>query len=127
MAQNTTTSHVDLTSRATQKRGRLIAFGIGILIVAIVAVCFWAYKEIQSSEEQLENRLADRAKILVEDRVAAVDTQVKSLKSAADRLLEAPMFTFFAAEVNNYQGDIGVLVVPDKKALMASRTRKRTR
>lgn len=104
----------------TKKRSRLVAFGVGTLIVAISLVCFWAYKEVQSVEAQLEGRLSDRAKILVEDRVGAVDTQVKSLMSSASRLLEAPMFTFFAAEVNNYKGDIGVLVAPEKKGGAAS-------
>ncbi|MCC8193687.1 MAG: PAS domain-containing protein [Deltaproteobacteria bacterium] len=115
MAQNMTPLPVDGTATGTQKRSRLVAFGVGTLIVAIALVCFWAYKEIKSTEEKLEERLSDRAKILVEDRVGAVDTQVKGLKNAASRLLEAPMFTFFAAEVNNYKGDIGVLIAPEKK------------
>ncbi len=115
MSQNTSPLPVDINTGTTQKRSRLIAFGVGSLIVAVALVAFWAYKEVKSAEVQLETRLADRAKILVEDRVAAVDTQVKSLQLAADRLLEAPMFTFFAAEVNNYQGDIGVLIAPEKR------------
>ena len=117
MAQNMTSPPGEAaTAGTTQKRSRLVAFGVGTLIVAIALVCFWAYKEIKSTEEKLEERLSDRAKILVDDRVAAVDTQLRGLKNAASRLLEAPMFTFFAAEVNNYKGDIGVLIAPEKKA-----------
>ena len=105
----------DISAGTPQKRSRLIAFGVIILVAAIGLVSFWAYKEIRSAEEKLEERLLDRAKILVDDRVGAVDTLVKSMQSAAGRLLEAPMFTFFAAEVNNFKGDIGVLVAPEKK------------
>ena len=116
MAQNMTSPPAGTApTGTTQKRSRLVAFGVGTLIVAISLVCFWAYKEIKSTEEKLEERLSDRAKILVDDRVAAVDTQMRGLKNAASRLLEAPMFTFFAAEVNNFKGDIGVLIAPEKK------------
>ncbi|SBW09123.1 putative PAS/PAC sensor protein [uncultured delta proteobacterium] len=116
MAQNMTPQPVDIaTVGTTQKRSRLVAFGVGTLIVAVALVSFWAYKEVRSTEVKLEERLSDRAKILVDDRVAAVDTQVNGLKNAASRLLEAPMFTFFAAEVNNYKGDIGVLIAPEKR------------
>jgi len=118
MSQSTITPQsLDIaTVGTTKKRSRLVAFGVGTLIVAISLVCFWAYKEVLSVEAQLEGRLSDRAKILVEDRIGAVDTQVKGLMNSASRLLEAPMFTFFAAEVNNYKGDIGVLVAPGKRA-----------
>lgn len=98
-----------------RKRSRLIAFGVVILVAAIGLVSFWAYKEIRSAEQKLEDRLSDRAKILVDDRVGAVDTQIRSMRNSAARLLEAPMFTFFASEVNNYKGDIGVLVAPERK------------
>ena len=117
MAQKMTSPLMDTTpAGTTQKRSRLIAFGVATLIVAIVLVCFWAYKEIKSTEEALENKLSDRANILVDDRVAAVDTQLRGLRNAAAGLLESEMFTFFAAEVNNYKGDIGILIAPDKKA-----------
>lgn len=110
-----TLSAADISAGTPQKRTRLIAFGVVILIAAIGLVSFWAYKEVRSAEEKLEERLSDRAKILVEDRVGAVDTLVKSMENAAQRLLEAPMFTFFASEVNNFRGDVGVLVAPPKK------------
>lgn len=114
MAEHTL-SAAEVAAGASQKRTRLIAFGVVILIAAIGLVGFWAYKEVRSAERELEHRLSDRANVLVDDRVGAVDTQVKSMRSAALRLLEAPMFTFFAAEVNNFKGDIGVLVAPEKK------------
>lgn len=115
MAQNTTLSPYAVAAVTQQKRRRLIAFGVIILLAAVSLVGIWAYKEIRSSEHDLEKRLADRAKVLVEDRVGAVDTQIKSLLSSATRLVEAPMFTFFATEVNDYGGDIGVLVEPAKR------------
>lgn len=105
----------DITAGATQKRSRLIVFGVTILVAALGLVGFWAYKEIKSAENKLEERLFDRAKILVDDRVGAVDTQLTAMRSAATRLLEAPMFTFFASEVSTYQGDVGVLIAPEKK------------
>ena len=114
MAEHTL-STAGITAGTTQKRGRLIAFGVLILIVAIGLVSFWAYKEVRSAEEKLEERLSDRAKILVDDRVGAVDTLVKSMMGAANRLLEAPMFTFFASAVNDFKGDIGLLIAPEKK------------
>ena len=104
-----------INAGTAQKRTRMIAFGVIILIAAIGLVSFWAYKEVRTAEHKLEERLSDRAKILVDDRIGAVDTQVKSMHAAVQRLLEAPMFTFFAAEVNNYKGDIGVLVAPEKR------------
>ncbi|MDR3073926.1 MAG: PAS domain-containing protein, partial [Deltaproteobacteria bacterium] len=110
------TSAAEFTAGTQQKRTRLIAFGVIILIAAIGLVGFWAYKEIRSAEEKLEEHLSDRAKILVDDRVGAIDTQVKSMKSVAGRLLEAPMFTFFASEVSNFKGDIGVIIAPDKES-----------
>lgn len=105
-----------INAKTAQKRSRMIAFGVIILIVAIGLVGFWAFKEVRTEEHKLEDRLLDRAKVLVDDRVGAVDTQVASMDAAARRLLEAQMFTFFAAEVNNYKGDIGVLVAPEKKS-----------
>ena len=105
---------VEITVATHHKRSRLIAFGVIILLLAIGLVTFWAYREIRSAEEKLEEQLSDRAKILTDDRVGAVDTQLKSMRAAATRLLEAPMFTFFAAEVHQYKGDIGVLVAPEK-------------
>lgn len=114
MAENTVPT-ATIASGSMQKRNRLITFGVVILIAAIGLVSFWAYKEVRSAEENLEKQLSDRAKILVDDRVGAVDTQLKGMRSAASRLLDAPIFTFFAAEVNNFQGDIGVLVAPERK------------
>lgn len=115
MAQNTTLSPYAVAGVTQQKRRRLIGFGVIILLVAVSLVGIWAYKEIRSSEKDLEKRLSDRAKVLVEDRVGAVDTQIKSLLSSATRLVEAPLFTFFATEVNDYGGDIRVLVEPAKR------------
>lgn len=109
-------STADVAAGTTQKRSRLITFGVVILVAAIGLVSFWAYKEIRSAEEKLEERLSDRAKVLVDDRVGAVDTLVKSMMAAADRLLEAPMFTFFASAVNDFKGDIGLLIAPEKKS-----------
>ncbi|GHV54111.1 HD family phosphohydrolase [Deltaproteobacteria bacterium] len=114
MAEHTLSSS-EIAAGTRKKRTRLIAFGVIILVVAIALVSFWAYEEVKTAEEKLEDRLADRAKILVDDRVGAVDTLLKSMKASASRLLEAPMFTFFAAEVNNFSGDIGMLVAPEKK------------
>ncbi len=98
----------------TRKRSRLIVFGLMVLALAVGLVSFWAYKEIRSAEHKLEENLALRAGVLVEDRVGAIDTQVKSMLAASGRLIEAPMFKFFAAEVDQLQGDVGVLVAPDK-------------
>ncbi len=96
-----------------QKRSRLLVFGLVVLALAVGLVSFWAYKEIQSAEQKLEENLALRAGVLVEDRVGAIDTQVKSMISAGNRLIEAPMFKFFAAEVDQLQGDVSVLVAPE--------------
>ena len=106
---------VDGAVATPHKHTRLVSFGVLILAAAVGLVSFWAYREIQSAEQKLEERLLDRAKILVDDRVGALDTQIRSMKTVASRLLEAPMFTFFASEVNQYKGDIGVLVAPEKK------------
>lgn len=104
-----------INAETAHKRRRMIAFGVIILIVAIGLVGLWAFKEVRTEERKLEAHISDRAQILVDDRIGAVDTQVASMGAAARRLLEAQMFTFFAAEVNNYKGDIGVLVAPEKK------------
>lgn len=114
MAERKVSTEV-LVAGTAQKRSRMMAFGTAILVAAIGLVGVWAYKEVRTAEHKLEERLSDRANILVDDRIGAVDTHVKSMHAAAQRLLEAPMFTFFAAEVNNYNGDIGVLVAPPKK------------
>lgn len=104
-----------VSAGTTRKRTRFISFGVVLMIAALGIVSFWAYKEISGAERKLEDRLSYLARGLVDDRVNAVDTQVRSMTTAARRLLGSEMFTFFADAVSNYKGDIGVLVAPERK------------
>ncbi len=115
MAESTATAAASPTTQASQRRSRLFMFGVAILVLTIGGVSIWAYKEIQSAEHKLEENLALRAGLIVDGRVDAIDTHLKSMRAAAGRLVDAEMFKYFAFEVDQFDGDVGMLVAPGPK------------
>lgn len=116
MAEITEVASTSPSSQTSKRRSRLFMFGVAILILAITAVSIWAYKEIQSAEHKLEENLAMRAGLIVDGRIDAIETHLKSMRTAAGRLVDAEMFKYFAFEVDQFDGDVSALVAPSKRS-----------
>ncbi|MDL2271451.1 PAS domain-containing protein [Desulfovibrio sp. OttesenSCG-928-I05] len=112
MAETTVTQAPGASTQSTGRRSRLFVFGLTIMAIAVGAVSFWAYKEIESAEQKLEDGLRLRASLIVDGRVDAIDTQLKNMMGAASRLIESEVFSFFAAEVDQLPGDVSMLIAP---------------
>ena len=110
MADNT----VNTTAVATgtsQSKSRMLGIGVVILALSVMGVAFWAYNETRTAEKKLEENLELRAGVIVDGRVDAIDTQLKSMNAAGSRVVESEIFRFFAAEVDQV-GDVSLRVAP---------------
>ena len=89
MAENTVNT-TEVVTGTSKGKARMLGIGMVILALSVLLVAFWAYNETRTAEKKLEENLALRAGVIIDGRVDAIDTQLKSMIAAGARVTVPP-------------------------------------
>lgn len=105
-------AHDQARRRGKGTRGRIVAFGVCLIILAVVATATVSVVSIKDEEHELTARLARQQELLALSRMEVVETWLGNLADQGDRLINADMFRLFASEVNTLGNDLSALLTP---------------
>lgn len=90
-------------------RSGLVGFGVFIILVMVIATFAGAYLNATKFAEDQERLLNQRLSLFAEGRAYSAKTWLNSSQETSARLLNSDTFRLFAAEVDQYKGDISML------------------
>ncbi|SHN65496.1 HD-GYP domain-containing protein [Desulfovibrio litoralis] len=116
MSENVAGMTVDKKSVKMTSRPGLVWFGVIIILSMVAASFVAAYIHIGNYKSDQEKQLKQRVVLFTDGRAYSSGDWIKRIVEAAAVLINSDTFKIFAAEVDQYQGNIIDLLIATPKA-----------
>jgi PAS domain S-box-containing protein len=85
-------------------------FGLGIIILVVIAATAWVVWGLQLREREFEANLQKRLELMASSQVQLTDALLENAVAQANRVINSELFKLYAAEVHLVEGDVSKLV-----------------
>ena len=94
----------------TASRKKVFWFGLGIIILVVIAATVWVAWGLQLREREFEANLQKRLELMASSQVQLTDALLETAVAQANRVINSELFKLYAAEVHLVEDDVSRLV-----------------
>lgn len=94
----------------TASRKKVFWFGLGIIILVVIAATVWVAWGLQLREREFEANLQKRLELMASSQVQLTDALLENAVAQANRVINSELFKLYAAEVHLVEDDVSQLV-----------------
>ncbi|TNF49190.1 MAG: PAS domain S-box protein [Deltaproteobacteria bacterium] len=94
----------------TASRKKVFWFGLGIIVLVVIAATVWVSWGLQLRERAFEANLQKRLELMASSQVQLTDALLDTAVAQANRVINSELFKLYAAEVHLVEDDVSKLV-----------------
>ncbi len=94
----------------TASRKKIFWFGLGIIILVVIAATVWVAWGLQLREREFEANMQKRLELMASSQVQLTDALLETAVAQANRVINSELFKLYAAEVHLVEDDVSRLV-----------------
>ncbi len=106
----TISAPVTLRDYPVTPRKKVFWFGLGTIVLVVIAAVIWVAWGIQLREREFEANLQKRLELMASSQVQLTDALLETAVEQANRVINSELFKLYAAEVNLVEDDVSRLV-----------------